>query len=106
QPFQLPLSGAALRDYLCSHSSLLVANSEASAAALRPVLDPDRLVVVPNGIELGRFAKLSRAPKPKVVIGMVANLTSRWKKHLLFAEAARLAPGPSYRLYGHAPEPG
>ncbi len=39
-------------------------------------------------------------------MGMVANLTSKWKKHLLFIEAARQAPGAEYRLYGHAPEPG
>jgi len=106
QPFQLPLSGHALGAYLTSHASLVVANSHASAAALEDVLPAERLQIIPNGIALGTFEAIDRRPSGRVVMGMVANLTSRWKKHLLFAEAARRAPGPEYRLYGHAPAEG
>ncbi len=106
QPFQLPLSGAALGEYLTSHASLVVANSNASAAALKDLLPSDRLHVIPNGIQLDEFESIRRRSSERAVMGMVANLTSRWKKHLLFAEAARRAPGPEYRLYGHAPTEG
>lgn len=107
QPFQLPLHGPALGRYLQSHASVVVANSEASAASVKPLLPPERLAVVPNGVDIAGFASLVRPPRDgPLVIGMVANLTSRVKKHQLFVEAARLAPGAEYRLYGHAPPAG
>ncbi len=106
KPHQLPIGGQALADYLRAHSSVVVANSEASAAALEGLLPPGRLEVIHNGIALEGFEQITRRPSPVVVMGMVANLTSRWKKHLLFAQAAKLAPGAEYRLYGHAPAPG
>ena len=106
QPFQLPLTDVALAKYLLAHASVVVANSSTSAAALEAVLPADRLRVVHNGVDTDRFAHIPRRQGDRVIIGMVANLTSRVKKHQLFAAAARLAPGAQYRLYGHAPTEG
>jgi glycosyltransferase involved in cell wall biosynthesis len=106
QPHQLPLGGRALGEFLKANSSVVVANSEASAAALKDLLPAGRLKVIHNGIALEAFETIQRRKSQKVVMGMVANLTSRWKKHMLFADAAKRAPGAEYRLYGHAPAPG
>ncbi|MBL8953697.1 MAG: glycosyltransferase family 4 protein [Myxococcaceae bacterium] len=106
QPFQLPLEGRALAAFMKAHASVVIANSNASAAALRDVLPAERLAVVPNGIDLEAFGRIGRRSGGHVVIGMVANLSSRVKKHELFVAAARQAPGAEYRLYGHAPAEG
>lgn len=69
---------------------VLVANSHASLATVAPWL-PDGLgTVVPNGIDTAEFARIPdpAADAGTVVVGMVANLTSRWKQHDLFVRAA------------------
>lgn len=106
QPFQLPLDGAQLGRYLMAHASVVVANSTASGAAVRPYLAQGRFEVVPNGIDLDAFSRIERRPRGTLVVAMVANLTSRTKKHHLFVEAARMAKGAEFRLYGHAPPEG
>jgi len=102
-PYQLPWRGPALADALLSHASVLVANSEASAASVRPWSPPDRLHVVPNGIDVRAF-KVQPQVRSRVVVGMVAHLTSRMKNHRLFVEAAAQVD-PSlpveYRIVGH-----
>lgn len=106
QPYQLPLQGRHLAQYLMAHASVIVANSEASGAAVRRLLPPGRLVVIPNGIDLMVFSQIERRASRTVVVGMVANLTSRTKKHAIFVEAARRVEGARFRLYGSAPEKG
>ena len=106
QPFQLPLQGEALAKYLLAHASVIVANSSASAAALEPLLPSTRLQTIPNGIDLEPFEKLNRRNEGRATVAMVANLTSRTKKHGLFVEAARQMKGARFQLFGHAPEPG
>ena len=108
--FRLPLEGPALARYLERHCSMLVANSESTAAPVRSAAPPSLLTVVPNGIDLAAFAAgpASRAAGP-VIAGMVANLASHFKKHMLFIEAAarvdRVLP-VEFRIYGADPSGG
>ena len=110
-PFRLPIEGRPLGLLLALGATRLIANSNASAAALRPWLTaPERLDVVPNGGDVAAFTRgvASRvvAPAP-VIIGMVGNLTSRTKKHGLLLDAvARLAPDlrVEVRIFGHGAE--
>src|SRR5262249_29877568 len=96
--------------YLAAHCSKLVANSHASAALVRDWLPEGLLEVIPNGIDLARFRprKIEESAGP-MVIAMVGNLTSHWKKHALFIEAAGLVDRKlpiRWRIYGHDPSRG
>jgi glycosyltransferase involved in cell wall biosynthesis len=109
-PFRLPHEGPAFGRYMQAHCSKLVANSYASAAAVRSWVSPDLLEVVPNGIDLGRFHPRQGDARPgRVVVAMVGNLTSRTKKHLLFVEAAARVDrslAVEWRIYGYDPSAG
>jgi glycosyltransferase involved in cell wall biosynthesis len=109
QPFVFPVQGEALAVFLARHADVVVANSSASAAALRFPALATKLRVIPNGLELARFLRIEpRRSKPPVV-AMVANLTSPVKKHGLFLDAASRVDaslGVEFRLYGHAPPVG
>jgi glycosyltransferase involved in cell wall biosynthesis len=106
-PFPLALDGKRLGAFLEGHATRLVANSEATARLIRPVVRADILEVVPNGIDLGGFRPRA-APRSsdRVIVAMIGSLTSRWKKHALFIQAAanvtRELP-VEYRVYGHDP---
>jgi glycosyltransferase involved in cell wall biosynthesis len=110
QPFRLPVEGPAFGRYMARNASRLVANSATTADLVRGWLAPEQLAVVPNGVDLRRFRprRPSSSPSSPVVVAMVANLTSRWKKHHLFLEAAHRvlrdgSPPVQFRLYGHDP---
>lgn len=104
-PFRLWREGQALGRYLARHASVVVANSQASATGIRPYVPSDALEVVPNGVDLSHFRlRETRRSGAPVVVGMVGNLTSRVKKHLLFVEAASRVDrrlDVSFRIYGH-----
>ncbi len=106
-PFRLWREGPSLGRYLAQHCTKLVANSQASAAQVRAWLPDDLLEVVPNGIDISRFHIRSTAVHAgPIVVAMVGNLTSRWKKHGLFVEAAALVDRQlpiRWRIYGHDP---
>ncbi len=66
--------------------------------------------MVPNGIDLARFVPRVRddARRP-IVVGMVGNLTTRWKNHLALVQAAGLVDPAlpiQWRIYGHDPSRG
>jgi glycosyltransferase involved in cell wall biosynthesis len=92
---------------VAENCDVLIANSEATLERIGRWLPEDTAVVVPNGIDVTRFAAIAppigRQPP---VVGMVANLTSRWKRHDLFIEAAgrvdRSVP-VRFALAGHDP---
>jgi glycosyltransferase involved in cell wall biosynthesis len=101
-PFQLPLRGAALARYLGQHSSVVVANSDATARRLGSI-EGGKLVVCHNGVDVAAFAR-PRPPRRTLVVAMVANLTSRMKKHGLFVAAAACVDRTldvEFRIYGH-----
>lgn len=111
RPFRLRLEGPALGRYLARHCSKLIANSEMTASLVREWLPPGLLAVVPNGIDLSRFTVRDdeRRDAQPVVVGMVANLTSRVKKHWLMIEAAARVDrslAVEFRIYGHDPSQG
>ena len=96
--------------FLAAHASKVIANSHASAAPLRPLLPEGLLEVVPNGIDVAPFGAMHRATNNgRIVVGMVASLTSRIKKHALFVEAAALVDRTlpiEWRIFGHDPSLG
>lgn len=107
QPFRLPLEGQRFGEYMRSHCSKLVANSHITASYIRSWVPTELLTVVPNGIDISRFVARTapRGTRP-FVVAMVASLTSRWKKHSVFIEAAsRVSPEvpAEFRIYGHDP---
>jgi glycosyltransferase involved in cell wall biosynthesis len=105
-PYQLPWKGEALGKVLARRASMIVANSAATARPLEAILPAPQLVVVDNGVDLARFTRRTERGNPPVV-AMVGNLTSRWKKHALFLEAAAKIEAdtpPELRFYGHFDE--
>lgn len=106
-PYELPWTGPALGEALASRASVLVANSEATAACVRSWVPADRLHVVPNGIDLRPFSARESAPRTPPRVGMVAHLTSRTKNHRLFVEAAARVDSAlpvEFRIVGHGAE--
>jgi glycosyltransferase involved in cell wall biosynthesis len=109
-PFRLPHEGPALGRFLQPQAARVIANSQATADAIRSWLPPGLLDVVPNGIDLSRFVpRRHDASNRPLVVAMVGSLTSRWKNHLLFVQAAGLvdpALPVEWRIYGHDPSRG
>lgn len=108
-PFRLPHEGPAFGRYLALYCTKLVANSLTSAARVRHWIDPSQLEIVPNGIDISSFAPRGGSDRAPLVVAMVGNLTTHWKKHALFVEAAlRVAPElpVEFRIYGHDPSEG
>lgn len=107
QPFRVGREGESFGRYLARHCSKLIANSRTTADCVRNWLPPGLLEVVPNGIDVSRFtARTSFSTGEQVIVAMVANLSSRTKKHPLFIEAAaRVDPSLNveFRIYGHDP---
>jgi len=111
QPFVLAWPRWRLQRFVRAHASMLIANSNATAARLTQVVGGVPVQTTFNGIELGAFERLAapQGGRPPV-FAMVAHLSSRTKKHALFIEAARLAAAAglqaSFRIYGDVPAPG
>jgi glycosyltransferase involved in cell wall biosynthesis len=109
-PFPLALSDAALGNYLTANCSRLVANSQATAALLRPWVPAELLQVVLNGIDLRQFQpRVGPARPDRFVVGMLGNLTSHVKKHSVFIDAAAKVSRElpiEWRIYGHDPSQG
>ena len=96
EPFRFWFEDRFFRRRLYSRASAVIANSTVAHERLL-ALDPAPTVpvhIVPNGVDLDPFLALdppSRTrPSGRVVVGMVANLGSRWKRHELFVRAAAL----------------
>ena len=105
-PIRLAREDASFGEYMRRHASVVVANSYITAAAVRDWMPSELLRIVPNGIDLARFqprSGYSVTGRP-LVVAMVASLTSRWKKHALFIEAASKVDQSlplEFRIYGH-----
>lgn len=102
---RLPYDGARLGQFLTRHASVLVANSNASARCLEAYVPREFLRVVPNGIDVSRFdlARTATRDPGRVVVGMVANVTSVLKNHALFIEALSHTKerNSEFRIYGY-----
>jgi len=110
RPFRLPLEGNSLGRYLAKQCSFLVANSNVTADIVRDWLPEGLLQVVPNGIDLSQFTVRQTTPSgKKLVVAMVGSITSNWKKHPLFVDAASHVDSSldlEFRIYGHDPSQG
>ena len=84
----------------------VVANSRAAAAQVGlEGVRPDRIVVIPNGIELSRYPASPTRAKRRVVT-TVANLRAEKGHEVLIAAAARVVrerPGTIFQLVGDGP---
>jgi len=109
-PFRFAREGRSFGERLAPYCSKVVANSLASAAAIRDWLPAGMLETVFNGIDTSRFQPRTALPVGKpIVVGMVGNLTSRSKKHSLLIDAAALVDRGlpiEWRIYGHDPSAG
>jgi len=109
-PYRFCREGPALGAHLARNCSKLIANSEVTAEQIRAWLPPGLLEIVPNGIDVARFTpRESVRPSGPIRIAMVGNLSTHWKKHKLFAEAASLVDHSlpiEWRIYGHDPSEG
>ncbi|MES2884957.1 MAG: glycosyltransferase family 4 protein [Pseudomonadota bacterium] len=100
--------GAAARRM--QRTGFVIANSESSCQALFGTsAAPPGVAVVHNGFDFSRLpASLSEPLSDgRVAFGMVANLSSTWKRHELFLRAAAIVakahPTARFKLYGEIP---
>ena len=109
-PFQVTRTGQALGSYLVRNSDRIIANSQVSAARISPWLPEGFVSIIPNGIDIASFVtSRSNRSKDRVVVGMIASLSSRVKKHHLFLEGVGRVDATlpiEWRIYGHDPSEG
>jgi glycosyltransferase involved in cell wall biosynthesis len=111
QPFRFYGEGAGLER--ATDASVVVANSPATRSCLQAAMPGMPAEMVPNGLELDGLEQVARTrpppsadPSGPLVAGMVANLSSRWKRHDVFIAAAAAAPRDvpiEFRIYGYDP---
>jgi glycosyltransferase involved in cell wall biosynthesis len=110
QPFRIGMSKAALARFVRQHASLVVGNSRVTAETARGSISSEMLRIVPNGIDVNAFVpRREDVGGGRLVVAMVASLTSRTKKHALFVEAAAQLNDIAdleFRIYGHDPTAG
>ena len=113
---QFRLPDAELVAYMDGLSDRIIAMSDYIAGVFREH-NSDVVTVIPDGVDLSRYyGSTSRTLREKlgldentVLVGMVAGLTSTWKRHDLFirmaAELAPRLPQARFLLIGEKPNP-
>lgn len=107
-PFRLPLEGRGFGWVTRHMAQCVVANSETCARAMQGWVSTERLEIIPNGIDIDHFVvheHVDVAERP-LNVGMIGNLSARWKKHELFVRAAALVSPDlplRFAIYGDAP---
>ncbi len=111
-PFRFPTEGRRLGRIMESLADIVLANSRSTGEAVRTWLRPEVLRVLENAIDTNRYNRVpvrrgTTATAP-IIVGMVGNLTCRWKRHDLFIDVAKRFQGQNvlFRLYGHGGEAG
>jgi len=106
EPYRFNIEGKAWGEYVSRLASVVVANSDRNAQCIRDWLPEDKLAVVYNGIDLGRFEPRASYETTPLVVGMIGSLTSLWKRHDWFVEAAAKVDSSlpvEFRIYGVLP---
>lgn len=108
EPYRFHVEGRRWGDYVSSIASVVVTNSDRNESCIRDWLPADAHRKVYNGIELSDFSpRASHEGSTPLVVGMIGSLTSTWKRHDWFVEAAakvdRSLP-VEFRLYGVLPD--
>ena len=90
-----------------SHANVLIANSTITKKNLMQFFPESKIQYVPNGIDIDTYTvKAHRTSENPLLVGMVANVTSRLKNHEFFIRTAlRFAADPAFefRIYGALP---
>lgn len=108
EPYRFDIEGKPWGDYVSKLASVVIANSDRNESCIKDWLPKDRLMKVYNGIDLSQFEPREADPtKTPLVVGMIGSLTSTWKQHDWFVEAAAQVD-PSlpieFRMYGVLPD--
>jgi glycosyltransferase involved in cell wall biosynthesis len=88
-----------------SHSDRIVANSRSTFNCAKRYINPERISIIPNGVDISNFVRKHHSPKKRIVIGMVGNVTSRLKNHQLFLELANCSKNLNveFHIFGKIP---
>lgn len=99
-------SGTAARRLV--RSGRVICNSQTTKTTIFGSNEVSGVCVVPNGLDLSSLSALplSKFDDP-LIFGMVANLSARWKEHMVFVAAARCVarelPDAQFRIFGEIP---
>ena len=100
---------SAWRRWMESNSKKIITNSEVTHRLYQQYFPESHLQLIPNGIPLHGWSPKHHKEKDQLVVGMVGNLTTRWKNHPLFVDIALAALKKGlpmeFRMYGQIPEP-
>lgn len=108
QPYQFYRYRHWLKNRLAD-SEAIIANSQVTLANYQKYFPAEHLRYIPNGIPTSRFTPKRHEDHQPIIIGMVGNLTTRWKDHPRFVDLALacLQNGvpAEFRMYGQLPQP-
>lgn len=105
--FQFPMFKSWVQ-LVTRYSDCLVANSSVTFERLAAFFERNKLLTIPNGIQLDKFSVKEHHSDKKIVIGMVGNVTSRLKNHDFFIQTAGSINknGFEFKIYGALPRAG
>lgn len=91
--------------YVSNHCDVILANSRVTRDCLQEYFETSIITTIPNAIDVELFSKKQHINRDTLVVGMVANLNSRWKNHQFFLETAALSElrNIEFRIYGAIP---
>jgi glycosyltransferase involved in cell wall biosynthesis len=93
--------------YVLDNTKVLIANSSVTRDNLKQFFPENIIRYIPNGIDITDFSVKDHAvPKLPTVVGMVGNVTSKWKNHEFFIRTAagfKNDNDVSFRIYGELP---
>jgi len=108
QPYQFYRFDRWVKQQLAA-SSAIIANSQVTLANYKQFFPEQHLRYIPNGVPVNSFTPKFHEERTPVVVGMVGNLTTRWKDHprLVDLALACLERGlpVEFRMYGQLPNP-
>lgn len=108
EPYRFLVEGNTWGRLVTGLASKVIVNSDRNEACINHWLPQDRLAKVYNGIDLSDFRpRTDYGGDRKLIVGMIGSLTSLWKRHDVFVEAAiKVSPAlpVEFRLYGVLPD--
>lgn len=94
--------------FVLDHCARLVANSSVTEQCLLKYFPCRKVVCISNGIRISTYnLKVHTNSKPKVLVGMIGNLTTRWKNHEFFVRVSAFfidRTDVEFRIYGAIPD--
>lgn len=97
-----------LSNYIVSHSKMVIANSNVTKGCLEAYMPAEKIIAIPNSIEVERFdIRNHEESRDKLIVAMVGNVTSRLKNHEFFIAVAGSLKDLAhieFRIYGSLPD--